>query len=509
MFFAIHQTPPEYAGALRKMITDWAGAEERFVYLAGIDDELERRKLSAEELARLEAHFDRAAQQIEYGGFVAGQTLGDLNGLSFFELDEKRERARLVAFVANDKLLAAETPLQSPLLLLPFERLMRDEQAAEWVYFPFHEITQEDFIRFGLYHFAPATEPGWWQQANILAEIADLMALPLEEGKPIEKWLEFKMQVEPDVLDFVTRLFARHGYMQRTITERATSDGQNIDTESAAILTAYLPDTPAGRERLQALATALNSLAVLRPMDKLYVTERSKQYWEQVWGEQILFRVGRRLVLTPEHKDYVPAADEIYVEIPPSRDVFSLDLDGAHSSTLLSLELLEKHFDPAQHKKVLDLGTGSGVLSIVAVRLGAQEILALDAYPPAIDAARQNLARNGIHERVTLAAGSLAVRPRKEDTNVYSFEEDLQRPPDFLAEWLPFDAILCNTYDHVLIALTDALFEALRPGGMLISSGILSSRADAVNTALEQAGLKFLDRQDTPSWTGFVHLRPA
>ncbi|MEI6045594.1 MAG: 50S ribosomal protein L11 methyltransferase [Chloroflexota bacterium] len=509
MFFPFHLTLPKEAGPLHQQVLDWCQAEKRTVYLdneAGqglAPTKLERRTLTEMDLALLEIHLTQAEQNLEFGGFVGGQELREINSLSFFKLDQSGEHARLVAFVSNDKLTLDASPLQSPLLLLPMAELLHQEQAIESFYLPFHEIWQEDFISLALYYFAPAPEPGWWQQANTQAELAELLDFPVLE--PIKKWLELSMQVEPDILDYVRHLFSRCGYQQRLLIKQGHQTGEE---EAPSVLYAYLPAGEAAEERITELSRSLDSLIALRPIGKLYVTERSPEYWLSLWNEPNLFRVGQHIVLTPDRKDFIPTSDEILVEIPASLEIFSLSTDGPHPSTALCLEMLEKHFDPTQHTRLLDLGTGSGVLSIVAIHLGAKKILALDAFGPAVDAARLNIAHNGVSDQIQVEAGSLAVLLKK-DSAVYTFEEAAQRPPFGLAEWLPFDVIVSNTFAYVLTGLAEPFFEALRPGGLLVTSGILNQKAEEVAAAFEKAGLQLIDQMENDNWTSFAHCRPT
>ncbi len=503
MFFAFHLTPPAYRQALHDTILSWSCSQELTVYLEAKPSTApalpEKRRLSEADLTWLKTHLTQAEQNKEFGGFVAGNNLTDINGLCFFELDSPREKARLVGFIINDK-LADVPPLQSPLLLLPLIALLRQEQLLEKLYFPFLELSQEDFISLGLLDFAPIGEPGWWQQANVEAVLNQMLAHPTVQ--PVAKWLELSLKIEPDLLDYASRLFVRFGYQRHIVIERAETNDETIP----AILQTYLPADEFAQGLIDRLTERLGNLAALRPLESLYIIERSAEYWNNLWEEPSLFRVGQRIILMPDRKNYQAAPDEILIEIPPSLEIFSLGPGGPHPTTSLSLRLMEKHLDPTLHKKMLDLGTGSGVLALVAVHLGIERILALDAHLPAVKVAREMVARNGMTNQVTVEAGSLAVRP-KSAAAVYAFEEETQQPPAVLAEWLPFDAIVCNTYHHVLINLADALKEALRPGGLLISSGVLEQKAGEVASAFEAAGFQLLERQDEDTWVGFAHVR--
>lgn len=509
MFFPFNLREGAARKALHQQVLDWCQAESRNIYLDNeiegttttVAGELAYRTLNEVDLAMLEEHLNLAEQNLEFGGFVGGLDLKEINSLCFFTLDEAKERACLSGFVTNNKLALDSSPLQSALLLLPLAALLRQEQSIESFYLPFHEIWQEDFISIALYHFAPGSESGWWQQANTQTELGELLAFPL--NGPVENWLELRMEVEPDLLDYITRLFSRSSYEQRLIVVQP-----NPEKHSLAILQAYLPAGKAAEVRIDELRQSLSSLSALRSLARFSITDCTPAYYEALWNQPNLFRLSEHILLTPDRKDFVCAPGERLIEIPPSINSFSLGPDGPHSTTALCLQLLEKHLDPSQHTRLLDLGTGSGTLAIVASYLGVEKILALDTFRPAVDAARRNVIHNGVSDRIRVEAGSLAVRVKK-DALVYSFSEEAQRPPFGLDEWLPFDLIVSNTFDHVLIGLATALFEALRPGGLLITSGILEQKAEGVIRAFEAVGLKFLDQLEDDNWISFAHYRPT
>ncbi|MEI6046758.1 MAG: 50S ribosomal protein L11 methyltransferase [Chloroflexota bacterium] len=505
MFFAFHQVPQQYIENVRVTVLNWCYFQELTVYLErdAAPHILEKRLVTEPDLAFLETLVRKAEQNILFGGFVAGNELTDINGLCFFELDEAREKARLVGFLINDK-LADLPPFQSPLLHLPLISLIQQEPYLEKFYLPLQlqEPSKEDFIRLALYDLAPAEEAGWWYLANVQAMLTGI--LNEQVGEAGSKWLEISLQVDPDLLDYVSRLFIRYGYQQRLVVERPSSDGKNIDESAPAIVRTYLPVNERADANIKEVSAKLAELNTLRPIGEVFVVERSNKYWAKLWDKVTLYRIGQKIVLMPSGQSYSPAPGEIVVEIAPSLDIFAIGLDGPHPTTTLALELMEEFLEPAEHKKMLDLGTGSGILAIVAARMGIGYTLALDAYPPALEAARENISRNGVSDQIVVEAGSLAVR-KKSETLVYSFEEEAQQPPAILEQVLPFDAIVCNTFAHVLVSLADALVGALRPGGLLISSGIARKKGDEVAAAFEAAGLKLLKRHETAHWVAFAH----
>ncbi len=135
--------------------------------------------------------------------------------------------------------------------------------------------------------------------------------------------------------------------------------------------------------------------------------------------------------------------------------------------------------------RVLDVGCGSGILAIAAVRLGARSALGVDTDPIAIEATTANARRNRSVRRITARAGSL---PSGES---------------------PFDVVLANLIAGVLVPLAGALHDELRPGGSLVASGIFVDREAEVRTAFEGAGLIVDRRTAEGEWVALDAHRPA
>jgi ribosomal protein L11 methyltransferase len=151
------------------------------------------------------------------------------------------------------------------------------------------------------------------------------------------------------------------------------------------------------------------------------------------------------------------------------------------------MRALEDYVKPEMHR-ILDLGTGSAILAIGAAHLGGPDlhVWALDVDPVAVDVAAENVARNGLSDRITVAAGSLDVG---------------EVPPRRYA------LIVANILARVIIALAPALYDALEPGGVLIASGIIAERGDEVDAALRAAGLRLLEHRSEGDWLAVVGMR--
>jgi ribosomal protein L11 methyltransferase len=193
------------------------------------------------------------------------------------------------------------------------------------------------------------------------------------------------------------------------------------------------------------------------------------------------FPVGRTLFVDPREPE------EPAPEVPegrrllrlPARTAFGI---GSHESTSLAVELLEATDLPG--KKVLDVGTGTGILAFAALHLGASEVVAFDVDPAAPFHARVNARLNGLHPRLFVGTSS-AMRQT------------------------PFDLELINVIPEEIGPEMPALVRLLRPGGEAILSGILEERGDEVLESLRALGLTERDRREAGEWIAFrVGLEP-
>jgi ribosomal protein L11 methyltransferase len=298
-------------------------------------------------------------------------------------------------------------------------------------------------------------------------------------------WLEFSVQVDPEAVEAVSELFAQVGYNQGVVVEEAVvphpDEDYHIDPAAPVSVRTYLPagaDAEAARERV---ARALWHLGQLRPVGPLVVRPMREEEWADAWKSHYQTqRVGRRLTIKPSWLDYAPAPGELIIELDPGMAFGT----GLHPTTRLCLQALEDYV-AAGMTRLLDLGTGSAILAIGAARLGGPDlrINALDTDPVAVAVAQENVARNGLADVITIAAGSLdaaTLPPRR------------------------YHLIVANILARVIIALAPALAAALEPGGVVITSGILAERGDEVDAALQAAGLRLLERRQEGDWLAIV-----
>ncbi|EGK12654.1 ribosomal protein L11 methyltransferase [Desmospora sp. 8437] len=216
----------------------------------------------------------------------------------------------------------------------------------------------------------------------------------------------------------------------------------------------------------------------LEPGPATVVLERvSEESWAEAWKAYYKpIRVTDRLTVKPHWESYEPAsAGEAVIQLDPGMAFGT----GAHPTTILSMKLLERQLQPGQ--KVIDVGCGSGVLSIAAARLGASEVLALDLDPVAVESTSQNIRLNGLEQRIAVRQGNLLQGVRESA-----------------------DGVISNILAEIIIQFTDDLPRVIHPGGWFIASGVIAQKEEDVVRALSQAGFRVTDRLQEGDWVAMT-----
>lgn len=242
-----------------------------------------------------------------------------------------------------------------------------------------------------------------------------------------------------------------------------------------ATVRAFLPAPLAPRER-RALRRRLAALPLCGPLPRLRYRAVEDLDWSELWREHFTtLRIGRLVV----HPSWEPAvdADTLAISLDPGQAFGT----GQHPTTRLCLAAIER--DCAPGDAVLDLGTGSGVLALAAARLGASRVDALDTDPDAVGAARENVRRNRLEDRVQVARGSL--HPEHGAAGEYDF-------------------VAANISSGVVCELLPAMARALRPGGRVALSGFLADHAQEVVAAARGAGLAEVAVEHDDEWCAVI-----
>ncbi len=246
----------------------------------------------------------------------------------------------------------------------------------------------------------------------------------------------------------------------------------------------YLDDTEEGRKQLEEIRIRMmllkgseyeGRLQEGATLGRMYLADRlvDDSQWQDTWKEYFRpVKVTDRLVIRPGWEMYEPEGpDELVLSIDPGMAFGT----GAHATTVLCLELLEKYMEPGD--AVLDIGCGSGILSIAAALLEAGQVLGIELDPQAVAVAVENVALNGMSHRVEIREGDL--------TRGISCKADL---------------LLSNLMADLVMLLSDAAASHLTERGIWISSGILTEKRDRVVSHLKERGFRIVEVRERDEW---------
>ena len=243
-------------------------------------------------------------------------------------------------------------------------------------------------------------------------------------------------------------------------------------TDCETCITVYIPSNDQGAEMLTAIKSMLSEMRA-NDTEKLYgrleaeLTSIREEDWANNWKQYFKpFKVGEKLVIKPSWEDYDNADNRVILEIDPASSFGT----GKHHTTRLCLELLEKNLNKGDN--LLDMGCGSGILSIGAMLLGAGSAVGVDIEENAAATALENAEKNHISSDVYKTYYG----------NILS-DEKLASEID-----RKYDIITTNIVADVIIEMKDYFVRYLKKGGILIISGIIEERMDEVIAAVESAG---------------------
>jgi len=271
------------------------------------------------------------------------------------------------------------------------------------------------------------------------------------------RWAEIELAAVGDEQEIVAAL----------LTEVAGCQGFAAD---ATGVRGYLPVD----ERLEATLLRLKEGAARELTIRFVAEEDWANAWKQHFKPQ---RIGDRMVIKPSWEGYTPQPNDLVIEMDPGMAFGT----GLHATTRLCLRALETHLKPGE--TLADVGTGSGILAIGGVLLGAPTAVATDIDPLAVRIAQENIDRNQLGDRIQAQESAL--------------------PPVG-----PFDVVVANILPDVILGMAEELIEATRKGGLLIVSGIIEGRADEVRVGLQEQGVTVLEIQAEGEWVAILGRCP-
>lgn len=285
----------------------------------------------------------------------------------------------------------------------------------------------------------------------------------------------YAVEDKNDYADFLEQTEVHWDYVDESLDRLKTAETS---------VTFYLPDNADGREQLVLVRSELERI---RNLDKnnflgrleIELSDIQQEDWENGWKKYFKpFTVGENLIIIPSWEKVPDGNTRRVLTIDPGMSFGT----GQHHTTKLCIEALEKCVE--KDSTLLDLGSGSGILSIAALLLGAKSATAVDIDPLAVDVSKENAALNGFYEKQYMAYQG----------NILSDDGVKQKIQG------KYDIVVANIVADVLIAFAPIFKEYMHQNTKLICSGIIAHRLDDVKNALEQNGYNIKSETEHSEW---------
>lgn len=282
--------------------------------------------------------------------------------------------------------------------------------------------------------------------------------------------------IDGEAAEAVCELFNRYGHGGAVMEAAAPA------FDRVTVRTVIPADDQARREHIE-MMLALIGKALPHGLPAPQFTRIGETDWATAWREHFqTIRIGRRFVIKPSWREYTPVEEDIVIEIDPGLAFGS----GLHPTTRLCLEIFETMDWAGQ--ELFDVGTGSGILSIAAAKLGARRIRAVDIDEVAVRVAQENFARNGLADNPLLMV----------ETAVGSAVDAGGR------RW---PVVVANILANILLELMPHLAAATAADGRLVLSGMILEQEAEVTAAAAAQGLVVVDRRQEEDWVALVVQR--
>lgn len=240
-----------------------------------------------------------------------------------------------------------------------------------------------------------------------------------------------------------------------------------------AIIHIYISEEESAAEAMSFLKERYEAVGIPCKYETAGISETD---WADNWKKFFkCTEIGKKLVIRPTWEEYDNKAGRAVLSIDPGAAFGT----GTHATTRLCLELLEDYVKPDSH--VLDIGCGSGILSIAGVLLGAEKAVGVDIDKVAVRVSNENAAENWVEGCTEFICGNLADKISGQ-----------------------FDLVCANIVADVIILLSSQVCDYLKPGGVFLCSGIIDLRIDEVRAVLDKAGFKILEEREQEKWYAFA-----
>ncbi|MTT32504.1 50S ribosomal protein L11 methyltransferase [Terrilactibacillus sp. BCM23-1] len=250
--------------------------------------------------------------------------------------------------------------------------------------------------------------------------------------------------------------------------------------EEGVNIKAYLPVNSFLGETVEEIKQSINNLFVYDidlGDNTITISEVNEEEWATAWKKYYKpVRLTDHITITPTWEEYKPQFEgEKIIELDPGMAFGT----GTHPTTVLCIQALEKYLKDSDH--VLDVGTGTGVLSIAAAKLGVESVLAVDLDEVAVKSAKINVKLNHVQDKVSVKQNNLA--------------DGIDRQ---------YDIVVANLLAEIVIRLAEDAYDKLTNGGILISSGIIKQKELEVRQCLEKVGFTLVEVIEQEDWVALI-----
>lgn len=311
------------------------------------------------------------------------------------------------------------------------------------------------------------------------------------------KWSEISIHTTNEAVEPISNILHEAGASgvviedpEELIKEREQVFGEiyqlNPDDypEEGVIVKAYLPVTSFLGETVEEIKEAINSLVTFNidiGQNKVTISEVNEEEWATAWKKYYHpVKISEKFTIVPTWETYEKvSSDELIIELDPGMAFGT----GTHPTTVMCIQALERTVKAGE--SVIDVGTGSGVLSIAAALLGAKDVRAFDLDEIAVNSAKLNIKLNKVSNVVTVSQNNLL----NDVTGTV-------------------DVIVANILSEIILLFVEDAFNLVKPGGYFITSGIIQPKKQEVKSALLEAGFEIYETLTMEDWVSFIAKRP-